>query len=445
VQKEEAVSLLEELSGDEHAWVDFKEDYEIGGIGPKTAEFVRDVASLANTLTDRDDHYIFVGVNDEGDITGITSGREVYRGSGPRHIFSYDESDIQEIVDSNLRPAPKLSWHIFEKDNDKFGVLVITPLKTPPTIITQHINDNNGNRLLHKGLIYIRKGSGKKIAEEEDLERIIQFRIENQRDEILEGIHKAVEIGPEWVDRIGQSLPSDAGVPVQTTEDHAEADVEITQRITREPASTLDEQLNEDIAQWNGRGDDFIDRGALYRYYANPSELNLDKVAIKFLTQSSIKNKLLGIFWLVRESKDTQKEILLGTPDSHHRIERAGEVLLLLNDPDTFENLINASSTNDKYGTLRECKQKMGNTINDRVNYLMNNNGEYVLKHQSWRKDFNPKDMEFDEIMETIPEVGEQLIDLQRLYEQQKAWSRTQKFREALWDLEVALGSEQYS
>lgn len=289
MDKIEAEAMLSDLGGDEHAWVDFKEDYFIGGIAQKRAEFVRDIASLANTRTDSDEHYLFIGVNDDGTIVGISPNSETYSGSGPRHIFSYDGSDIQEVIDSKLNPAPTLSWHTFDYNGDTFGVLVVEPLAAPPAVTTQHINDSSGNRLLHKGLVFIRKGSGKMIAGREELEAIIGFRIRQQREEILDGIHKAVELGPEWIDRLEGTFEEVPGIPLATAEDSEEADMDVAQRITREPASTLDEQLNEDIARWKGRGDDFVDAGPLWEYYAGFEELRLDEVALRFLTQSALK------------------------------------------------------------------------------------------------------------------------------------------------------------
>lgn len=443
MEKAEAEELLVELGGDEHAWVDFKQDYYIGGIAQKRAEFICDIASLANTLTDRDEHYLFIGVDDDGTVVGISPNSESYSGSGPRHIFSYDESDIQEIIDSNLNPAPTLSWHTYDFNGDKVGVLLVEPLPAPPSMTAKHINDDSGNRLLHEGLVYIRKGSGKTIAGREELESIIEHRIHLQREEILDGIHKAIEIGPEWIDRLEGTFEETPEVPLTTAENPESADMSVAQRITREPASTLDEHLNEDIAQWQGRGDDFVDAGPLWEYYAGHEELRLDDVALRFLTQSALKNGQLGLFWLEKTSEETRREIILKTPKKHHRLVRASKVLLLMDDSETFNLLMEQSSANAKYGDLRTCKQKFGNTENDRVRYLLHSDGGYSLKHADWKAEFQPQKLKETKIRELIPSVAEQLIDLQQLYEKWKAWDRTEEFQNALWDLEVVLWKEQ--
>lgn len=113
MQVDEAIEVLSGLEGNEHKWVDFKQDYYIGGIEQKTAEFVRDIASLANSIAFDSESFIFIGVNDDGGIVGVEEDCREQFEERPRHIFSYDESDIQEIVDSNLEPAPSFSFHMY--------------------------------------------------------------------------------------------------------------------------------------------------------------------------------------------------------------------------------------------------------------------------------------------------------------------------------------------
>jgi len=444
MKKGEAIDLINQLRGDEHAWVDFKLDYEIGGLASKTAEFIKDVSSLSNTLTDQKEHYIIIGVNDDGDLEGISSDSEEYDGEGPRHIFSYDESDIQEIVDENLAKSPTISWHTFEEDGKTFGILVIKPLSDPPAVTVQDINDDYGNQVLHKGLIFVRKGSGKKIAEREDLDDLIKYRIKQQREQILDGIHKSIALGPEWIDRIGAALPDDPNVPLTTAENPDEADVEVTQRVTREPASTLDEQLNEDISQWKYRGDDFIEPKPMWEYYANPTDITHDDLALEFLTQSAIKNSQLGVFWLIKADIDTQRDIILSTPDHYHRMERAAKVLLLMNDEDCFDKLMEKCSSDPNIGELRVCKRKIGNTLRDRVRFLRESEGSYNIKHGSLNAEINPSNMGSAEIQDNIIKISNELFNIRNDFDRRDLWGKKEKFRNVIWDLEVALGAEQF-
>lgn len=436
MEKAEALDLIDGLGGDEHTWVDYKSDYEIGGIPRDKAEFIRDVSSMANTITEKSRHYIIVGVNDDGNIVGIAEGRKDYRGEGPRHIFSYDESSIQQIVDSNLAPGPELKWFTYEEGGNKFGILTIGPLESPPCVTTQHI-DEDDIRHLHKGVIFVRVGSGKKIAGREEVQKIINYRIQQQRERILEGVHRAVQIGPEWIERLSDALPEDSGVPITGVEDPDDADLEITQRLTREPASTLDEQLNEDIAQWKYRGDDFIEAKPLWQYYANPNTLTLDETAIMFLTHSALKNYALGGFWLMEADPSERRSMAVREGMRHHRAESAASLLLLLDDEDGFHELMDKSRTNSKYGFLSTCEDKFGNTITNRVNFLLED-GEYDLQHDIWRKNFDVRDFDVDEIRQFVPDLAEQLVDIQEnMKEYPSLGSKLESFRNALWDLEA--------
>jgi hypothetical protein len=283
------------------------------------------------------------------------------------------------------------------------------------------------------------------IAGREELEDLIEFRIRQQRDEILDGVHKAIELGPEWIDRLEGTFDDSPEVPLATTEEPEEADLAIAQRVTREPASTLDEQLNEDIARWLGRGDDFVSAQALWEYYAGFEELRLDDVALRFLTQSSLKNRILGVFWLEKAKEMTRQEILLETPNNHHRIERAGKLLLLMDNMDTFDTLMEQSTSDASVGDLRTCKEKMGNSKSNRVRYLLRSDDEYSLKYSDWSEKFRARELDKGEIYDLIPSIADQFVEIQELYERGEAWSLREQFRDALWDLEVVLGGEVFN
>lgn len=438
MDRNNCLDLLEEVGSDEHSWIDFKEDYEVSGIAMKKAEFIKDIASLANTVSERDQHYILIGINDEGQLTGIDNSRIDYRGEGPRHIFSLDESDIQEIVDEYLMPTPRFSFHRYEKDSKKFGAIVIKPLSEPPCLIDKDLYDSGGTQCLHEGRIYVRHGSGKKIADIDDLGRIIDHRVQQRREDILSGIRKVVDLGPDFVEQFATSVPEGADIVVTTSGgEKDEADFKVQERLSRTPASTLDEQLNGDIAQWMGRGDDFIGSKALWEYYGNPSQLTIDKESVLFLTQSSLKNHTLGVFWLSYVDSVKIVNVLTETPQHHHRLVRAAKIAVIKGDSELLEDIIDISNTES--GEFQTCRQKVSNTEDYRLKYVMKNKS-YKLKHDGWRRNFEPKSLEKGEIIELIPEIGTQLKDIQEILdEESQFWNRRNNFRSALFDLEAVL------
>lgn len=439
MDKDDILQLAEGLSGDEHSWVDLKEDYDIGGIEKCRAEFAKDVSSLANAPVEREKRFILVGFDDDGNLVGINQSRMEYRGQGPRHIFSFDESDFQQSLDSLLDPIPDVSWHTFQEDGENFGALIISPPNNPPSVIEKDLYDGSNNQLLHKGRIYIRKGSSKAIALNPDINKIVDRRVQQRRDEILDGIHRAVEVGPEAISRFGGMIKSedDEGVPI-TIEDDAE--YAFQERVSREPSSNLDSLLNGDIVRWKDRQDDFIEAKPLWEYYARFDELTLDEEALYFLTQSSIKNELMGFFWL--EKADDPVNVLLETEDNHHRTVEAAKALTLLGDEENLNKLIKDSSS-PPVAKLGECQNKVSNNLNNRVNFLLQST-EHDLHHDNWKQSIEPKNLDINSAKAEIPSLCSQLIDIQNLMKDNYGISRGRRdeFRDALYDLEVVIGKD---
>lgn len=116
-----------------------------------------------------------------------------------------------------------------------------------------------------------------------------------------------------------------------------------------------------------------------------------------------------------------------------------------MDDAETFDALMEQSSTNAEYGDFRICKQKLRTTENNRIRYLLRSDEGYSLKYADWKAEFQPRELEEIKIRDLIPSIAEQLVDLQQSYEQHKAWDTRDEFFDALWDLEVVLGRELFS
>jgi hypothetical protein len=116
--------------------------------------------------------------------------------------------------------------------------------------------------------------------------------------------------------------------------------------------------------------------------------------------------------------------------------------MLLLDDEEGVDKLMEMSRTSDEYGHLPTCKSKFGNTIDDRVNYVLKNR-EYELQHDSYREEFDARDFSPEEIRQFVPSLAENLVDIQdRVDEYPSLGTRLEEFRDALWDIEaVYVGS----
>ncbi|MFK8215447.1 AlbA family DNA-binding domain-containing protein [Haloferax volcanii] len=436
MDKGELVDLISELSGDEHDWVDLKEDYHPGGYTEKKAEFIKDISSLANVISDQSQHYIIIGVNDFGDIVGIDEEQKEYPGGGPRHIASFDESDLQETISSNLSPAPNFSIETFDIDGCEVILLSVTPLAGAPCLVTKDLNDDSNNTFLNRGTVFVRKGSGKKIADADDLQRIIDDRLQKRRSEILDGVRKAIDLGPEFVSRLSEFVPQDADITVSTS---PESELEVAQRLTRDPATNLDELLNEDIGQWLHRGD-LINKKALYEYYSQSDELTLDSEAITFLTKSSIKSRFTGYYWMKNYSVEEIRQVLLDTPNKYHQLKTVAKLLMLVGDGEGIKELVKETPHDEETSGFKKPIQKSSNLLRNRARYLLKGN-QYILTFDGWRREFDVASVDKEMILKLIPEVADKLETIQDDYDtgSKMRYGKKKQFENALFDLEVAL------
>lgn len=436
MDEDELAELISQLSGDEHDWVDLKEDYHPGGFPKKKAEFIKDIASLANVISERSQHYLIIGVDDSGDIVGIDQDEKKYRGQGPRHIAYYDESDLQEVISSHLSPAPTFSIETFEIDDKEVMLLSVTPMTGVPCLVSKDLNNDSGTSFLNRGTIFVRKGSGKKIAGADELQRIIDARIQQRRSEILDGVKKAIDLGPEVVSRLSAIVPEDADFSVSTASD---AELEVAERLSRDPAKSLDAQLNEDIAQWLGRGD-FIGKKALYEYYSKPDEITLDSEAIKFLTQSSIKSHFSGFYWMKDYSVDEIREVLLDTPNKYHELRMAAKLLMLVGDTEGIKELLKSTRHDEDTSGFKKPIQRSNNLLRNRAKELLKGE-EYILIFDGWRKEIDVTSIDEEQILNIIPEVASKLVVIQEDYDTGTKLRHDKKtrFENVLFDLEIAL------
>ncbi len=436
MNKQEALDLIDELSGDELAWVDFKEDYEVGGIAKKKAEFIKDVCSLSNTLVEKEERYIIVGCDDDGELVGYDEEREEYRGDGPRHIISYDESDIQEWITDNLEPAPVIEFRTFRTDQIPFGVLTVLPVDAPPSIIKQDLFDSNNTQYLHKGRFYIRRGSGKEIGSHEDLERILQNRISSRREEILDGVEKAIHLGPEFIERLSSGT-TDSGIEISESED---SDLEVKQRLTRQPASTLDQELNEDIAsKYRSRG--FTGAIPTWRYYESPNSLSTDKEACEYLYNCGLKHNVLGTLWLTELTEDLAVSLIPEIPEDRQRGELAAKIATLRGDEELLEQIEDQM----RYGPSTETREYhdiIDNNVNNRINHLRFSS-KYDIGYADYNDSFTLRKLSARECKEKISQIAEQLQKIEeKLSTDRNFRGRRDKFREAIHDLELQLAKE---
>ena len=440
IDRSEVINLIEQLAGDEHDWVDLKQDYYIDNPDIKKADFVKDVVAMANTITDKDTHYIFIGVEDEsGSLVGVSD--DFNKSSGARHIIGEDESNIQEILNEYLSPKPNVSLYKFIDEDPKFGLLSISPIEKKPCMIQKSIQFN-GEIKLQKGLIYFRDGSSNTIASRSDIERIIDQRVENRREEILEGIRKATEIGPEAVASVGDIVYEEEGdVAVEVGE---QGDFVMEERLSREPVPDIDDRLTIAIKQWATEESVQIDSTSLWEYYSSVTEISIDKESILFLTKASIENGVFGGFWLSYTDIENARNILHSIEGGYHKQEKVSKILCASGDCEGLESYYGENSINEDLESFSELLEHCEAGPETRLDNLLSNK-QYDVGYSEWSRSFDLTTMNKEELRKLIQELSCHLSQIEeRIAGYGKWYHKKEDFTEALRDAEIALMTRCY-
>lgn len=435
IDRSEAIDLINELSGEEYDWVDLKEDYYVLGIDFKKAEFIKDVVSMANTTTNRDNHYIIIGVEDtSGDLVGIDSGYDDT--SPPRHILGLDESNIQKELTEYISPTPNVTIHKFTDENPKFGILSINQIKKKPCVIQKSI-DSGGDRKLQKGLIYFRSGSSNTIALRGDIDRIIDERVEARREEILDGIQKATEIGPEAVGTVGDLVHQEDGEIVVEVGD--EGDFVMEERFSREPVSDIDERLTLDMKRWATTGSIAIDADSLWEYYSASDKISIDEQSVLFLTKASLSEKMYGGFWLTYTDTNTIRDILFSSSGGYHRNKTISKILSAVGDCEGLREFYNQNSINTSLNSFSDYLKYCDNTADQRLDSLLSGD-THNIGYSEWSDSIDPRTMEKTDLREKISILSKHMKTLNDRSTGYDSWyDKYDNFREVLKEVELAL------
>jgi len=141
--------LIDLIAVGENAQLDFKREIELESAAKK-AEFVKDVLSIANSA--QDTGYIIVGVEDSGNIVGITS---------------LEEERIQQIIQVYITPPVVLdcSTVSVKENNVAVGVIQIRGQEKPHKVA-------RGIEKLNQNEVFVRHGSVVVPASPEEIIRL---------------------------------------------------------------------------------------------------------------------------------------------------------------------------------------------------------------------------------------------------------------------------------
>jgi hypothetical protein len=405
MDKDEALRLLSELGGDEHVWVDLKSDYYIKGSPYLEAEFVKDIQSMANAIDEREERYLLIGCDEEEGVVGVPDGAED-ESSETRHILSFDEDDLQEIIDSRLSPGPQISLHTFENEGLTFGVLVITRIEKPPCITTSKLEDvDAGNVELRENEIWMRKASGKKEVDRDEFQTIVDYRIDQERESLMRGIRRVVELDPDSIATIGELEPNEKAEADITFSIDDEGDYTVSSEVTRDSFTELSHDLEADIHRRNSNPKHYTSLYDLMRYYSGYDQLDLDKDAIRLLTESALKHWIPGVLWLTYTDLDEAQEILRSVPDEHSIRTTVCKLLIIIGDGETFDRYLSESSSisNPRFDAAN-YREQIDKSAASQLNALGKNLDRVEYRDFELELDFESLDQ--DELRELISEVA---------------------------------------
>jgi len=367
----DVVELIEQLSGDEHSWVDYKSDYYVDGNPYLEVEFLKDILALANAIHDEDERYVLIGCDEEDGIVGVSEDA-FEESKDERHILEFDEDDLQEKVDGWMTPSPRLELHTYDDKGDTFATLVVKEPDNFSSICDTQINPE-GDTLIEEGEIWIRGSSGKQRVTHETLENIIQKRIADEREFILEGVRRVVGMGPKAVADIGKLQPSEKAEADITFEISPEGDYEVSGEVFRRNFGSLQEEIDADVAKRRVTPEYSVDLQTLMRYYANVESLD-DKEVSELLTHSSLTEWLQGTYWMQNISPDARKDILEKTPDNGSARHSACKNLLIAGERDVFDGFITDSeSINNPKFNVSKCRRLFDRETQIRVEEIITN------------------------------------------------------------------------
>lgn len=159
---------------DESVTLDFKREVYRKD---KKAEFLKDVAALANGLSNDLYRYIVIGVKEK---------------NGLKEYFDVKRDDIgdvasyQQLIDQNIEPNIPINIKYVKIEENNLAIFEIGPCNNPPFVFKKDYEN------IKQGVIYIRNGTSTRYAKRQELDLMYQNRHKIQRKDVLVGFNEEI-------------------------------------------------------------------------------------------------------------------------------------------------------------------------------------------------------------------------------------------------------------
>ncbi len=136
------------------------------------ADFVKLVQGIANAHL-REERVLVIGADQENRVfQAVTNTTE------------FDPARVSDVLERYLSPKPALEvFNSLQTDEGiPFVLLVFAPQQPRPVVGSSGIQDGKGNNLFRKGEIWVKEGTGLRIAAPEDISAMVEERIQSEAD-----------------------------------------------------------------------------------------------------------------------------------------------------------------------------------------------------------------------------------------------------------------------
>lgn len=266
-------------------------------------EITKDISAFANTHGG----YLIFGINDgEKKIVGLS--RKV---AG----IIKDTNNLQQKINRHLEPnIVSLRAKEFKIDGLSIVVLYI-----PQSVGKTHMVSKDGvfpypsgkqKTLLHKGTFFVRRSAGNHLGDSRDFSDVIERRIDQFRDALLEKVAKVVKSPARSEVFILSKDPGDEDAKRFIIEDSPDSIAIKGMSFTIAP-----EGVEEEIAAWSvlsrGSSEAMPSPVILWRWYANRSKINIGEKHKLTIFQFSLWNHVPAFYWIQEIKLARIREALL--------------------------------------------------------------------------------------------------------------------------------------
>lgn len=155
------------------------------------AEFVKDIASFANTPLEHHGGYgyLIFGVSQDGDIPGLS---ESLGGDPPSEIRNLLNRYLERLVGFEY-----VTTHVEASGQKrKLAALIIPNSRRRPHVISREIQEQGDKKtkfLLRKGEVWIRKAGGRQLATAEDIDAMYEAKFLSTARDAAEPLERRVQ------------------------------------------------------------------------------------------------------------------------------------------------------------------------------------------------------------------------------------------------------------